>query len=117
MDLMSFVFAFLIGGALCACFQLFMMLTKMKPPEILIIGFSLGAILVPFGAIAVLEQYGAAGMAIMVMDAGAGTSNALAAFMQGNWVPIVTVLSIFISLTIIGLIAGAIKAKMDSSKA
>lgn len=108
--LIGFLLAFLIGGALCAAFQAFMMLTKLRPPEILIIGFSLGAVLLPLGAIAVLEAYGGAGMAIMVMDAGAGTSGALAAFFQGNQVPLVTVLGVFISLTIIGIVAGMIRS-------
>ncbi len=110
----GFLLAFLIGGGLCAVFQLFMMLTKLKPPEILIIGFSIGAVLLPLGAIAVLEMYGGAGMAIMVMDAGAGVTGALVALFQGNWIPIVTVLGVFLSLMIIGIVAGMIRSAIAS---
>jgi MFS family permease len=115
--LLSFLLAFLVGGALCALFQLFMMLTKLKPPVILIIGFSLGAILLPFGAIAVMEQYGGAGMAVMVMDAGAGMYSALAALLQGTWVPFATVVSIFLVLTLIGIAAGAISSSKEKLSA
>jgi hypothetical protein len=113
---LSFLFAFLVGGSLCALFQLFMMLTKLKPPEILIIGFSLGAILVPLGAIAVMEQYGGAGMAIMAMDAGAGMYGAFVALFQGTWIPFATIVSIFAILTLIGIVAGAIWSNKEDKK-
>lgn len=110
--LIGFLLAFLIGGALCALFQLFMMLTKLKPPQVLIIGFSLGAILVPFGATGFLQLHGGAGMDIMVMNGGGMTASTLAALFQGTWLPFVSVFGIFVSLAIIGLVTGVIRSRI-----
>jgi hypothetical protein len=109
----SFVLAFLIGGALCAIFQVFAMLTKLHPPQVLIIGFSLGGLLVPFGAIAFLEHFGGGGVAITVLDAGAALCGTLIGlFTQGQWLPVAIVLGIFIALTAIGVITGMIADKL-----
>jgi hypothetical protein len=113
----GFALAFLIGGALCAVFQVFMMLTKLHPPQILTIGFALGGILLPFGAIATLEQFGGGGMAIMVMDAGAALCGSLVAlFTAGQWFSLVMVLGILVSLTAIGIITGMITDGLTKTK-
>lgn len=107
---MEFLFAFLIGGAICLVFQIVMMITKLHPPEMLIIGFSLGAVLLPTGVATWLEMVGGAGMGVMVLDAGvasfAGVMNAL----MGDFAALVTVLSIFVIVAAFGCAAGALFA-------
>lgn len=112
--LLSLVFAFLVCGVLSAIFHAIMMIFKLKPPVVLIIGFSLGALLValapvlPFDIFAWLESVGGAGMSITVMAAGGASCGNLMLFFAGNAIPLITVLCVFVSLAILGLIAGAI---------
>lgn len=105
---LSFVFAFLVCGILSAIFHAIMMIFKLKPPVVLIIGFSIGALLVPFGLLDPLVGLGGAGMSITVMAAGGASCGGLIGLLAGDAVPLVTVLSVFIGLAVIGLIAGAI---------
>lgn len=109
--LLSFVFAFIVCGLLSAVFQAIMMLFKLKPPTVLVIGFSLGSILVPFDMMAPLEAAGGAGMSITVMGAGRATVSGWFTLFAGNAVPLITVICVFLSLAVIGLIAGAIRNK------
>lgn len=53
-----FINAFILGGILCALFQVFMIFTKLDPPRILILGFTLGALLSPYGMMDALSQWG-----------------------------------------------------------
>lgn len=111
---LSLVFAFLVCGGLSALFQVFMMLTKLQPPVILIIGFTVGALCVPLGALAVLEGIGGAGMSITVMAAGGAACGTIIELLSGNFVPFATVMSVFASLAVIGIIAGVIRNKTVS---
>lgn len=106
---LGFVGAFLVCGVLSALFQLFMILTRLKPPVVLIIGFAIGAILVPFGVMASLEAFGQAGMSITVMGAGGAMCGALLELFGGSALPLITVTAIFLSLMLIGLIAGILR--------
>lgn len=107
---MMFINAFILGGILCALFQVFMIFTKLDPPRILILGFTLGALLSPYGMMDALSQWGGAGLPIMVMGAGNAVFGATMALLRGNFIPIVTLLCIFIILTLIGIAAGFLRS-------
>lgn len=92
------------------------MITKLKPPTVLVIGFALGALLVPLGAMGYLESVGGAGMFITVMGAGGAACSGLLELFSGNAVPFATTLFVFISLLVLGIIAGMIRNKTATPK-
>ena len=106
---MAFVYAFLVGGVICGLFQLVMMITKLHPPEMLVIGFMLGGVLLTTGVIAWLESVGGAGMSIMVMDAGGATAAGLLALLHGDPSILILFVGILIIVVALGIIAGAIR--------
>jgi len=112
---MDFVLAFVIGGCMCLLFQVVMMVTKLHPPEMLIIGFALGAVLVPTGVVGWLEAVGGAGMGIMIMDAGAATFGGLLSLFHGDPSVILLVLGIFVLVALLGCIAGALFMTMHKA--
>ncbi|MFA6808446.1 MAG: SpoVA/SpoVAEb family sporulation membrane protein [Eubacteriales bacterium] len=110
-----YISAFILGGIICALFQVFMMFTKLDPPRILILGFALGALLTPFGMMDALGQWGGAGLVIMVMTAGNAVAGATVALLGGNPMPIIMIFGIFVALTIIGLGAGFLHWKVSKN--
>lgn len=114
---LSFVLAFVVCGVLSALFQAFMMLTKLKPPTVLVIGFALGALFVPLGLMGQLEALGEAGMSITVMGAGGAACGTLLDLLaSGNATPFVTVMFVFISLSVIGICAGIIRSVLTKNR-
>ncbi|UWG96643.1 SpoVA/SpoVAEb family sporulation membrane protein [Dehalobacter sp. DCM] len=102
--------AFLLGGILCALFQIFGMFTKLDPPRVLILGVAIGGLLTPFGMLAQLGQWGGAGLTVMCMAAGSAVTGTTMALLGGNPVPILMILGLFVTLTLIGIVAGLIRA-------
>lgn len=113
---MSFVLAFLVGGLMCALFQVVMMITKLDPPEMLVIGFALGGVLVPTGVITWLEAVGGGGMSIMVLDAGGATFAGFMEILRGNPLPLILVVLLFAVLTAIGCVTGAVHDSLAGKK-
>ncbi len=111
-----YITAFLLGGIMCALFQILMIFTKLDPPRILILGVALGALLSPYGMMDALAQWGGAGMAVMVMGAGNALFGATQALLSGNPAPFITILGIFVVLTVIGLAAGSLYSITNKNK-
>lgn len=109
---MMFISAFLLGGILCALFEIFAMFTKLAPPKVLILGFTLGALLTPYGMTAALAGWGGAGLAVMVMNAGNAVTGATLALLGGDPMPFIITLGIFAALTIIGVVSGYIRTSV-----
>ena len=107
-----FISAFLLGGILCALFEIFAMFTKLAPPKVLILGFTLGALLTPYGMTAALAGWGGAGLAVMVMNAGNAVTGATLALLGGDPMPFIITLGIFAALTIIGVVSGYIRTSV-----
>lgn len=61
---MQYLFAFLVGGTICAVGQLLMDLTPLTPAHVLVLFVSLGAILSGLGIYEKLVQIGGAGATI-----------------------------------------------------
>jgi hypothetical protein len=114
---MSFVMAFVVGGLLCLIFQAAMMITKLHPPELLIIGLFVGAVLTVFGISDLLAAWGGAGFSVMVIGASQAISAAFVALLHGEMLPALVVLSIFGALTLLGIIAGVIRTSIEKGKA
>lgn len=112
---MMYITAFLLGGILCALFQLFATFTKLDPPRVLVLGIALGALLTPYGMMDALGHWGGAGMPIMVIGAGNALAGTTMALLGGNPVPIITILCLFVILTLLGIAAGYVRSTIDSS--
>jgi len=106
---MMYINAFLLGGILCALFQIFMMFTKLDPPRILVLGIALGALLTPYGMMDALGSWGGAGLALMCIGAGNAIGGSFMAFLGGNPVPIAIILGLLMILTSIGIVSGAVR--------
>lgn len=107
---MTYFTAFLLGGIICALFQIFMMYTKLDVPRVLVLGFTLGALLTPYGMMDALAQWGGAGLLIMVMTAGNAVAGSTMALLGGNSLPFLIILGVFLAVTLIGLGAGYVYA-------
>ena len=103
---MIYLQAFLVGGLLCAVFQLVWMATKASPLTLLKIGFVLAAILASFGVTAKLVSFADAGFFVMVVGAGDATYSGTVALLSGNPVPLVEFFAVIVLLVLFGLIGG-----------
>ncbi len=93
MELMDFVKAFVIGGAICVVGQLLMDLTKLPPAKILVIFVTSGVILTAIGVYGPLVDFAGAGATVPLTGFGyslakgaikaAGESGVLGAFTGG----------------------------------
>ncbi len=113
---MMFLQAFLVGGILCALFQIALMTTKLGVPKLLICGLALGGIGTAFGFCDWLAGVGGAGFTVMVVGAAQAIFNSLMALFGGIWLPICIVIAIFAVLTVFGLAAGGVYRAMHSDK-
>ncbi|MCI9129871.1 MAG: SpoVA/SpoVAEb family sporulation membrane protein [Eggerthellaceae bacterium] len=114
---MMYLQAFLVGGLLCAIFQIALMYTKLGVPKLLIIGLALGGLATAFGLCDYLAEYGGAGFTVMVVGAAQAIFNSLMALFAGTPLPICIVIAIFAVLTLFGLFAGIIYRAMHKSSA
>ena len=112
---MAFLMAFLVGGILCALFQVALMVTKLDVPKLLIIGLALGGIGTAVGFCDWLAGVGGAGFSVMVVGAAQAIFNALMALFGGVWLPICVVIAICAALTVFGLAAGAVYRAMHKA--
>lgn len=101
---MIFLKAFILGGSLCAVFQLFWSLTKTAPSTLLKIGFCLSALLTPMGITGGLIAFGQCGFFVMVAGAGEAAFSGTLAALGGNIVPLLQLVAVFISIILIGTI-------------
>ncbi|MDR2313646.1 MAG: SpoVA/SpoVAEb family sporulation membrane protein [Spirochaetaceae bacterium] len=108
-----FLNAFLLGGTICVIFQIFLIISKIDPPRIILFGFFLGAVLTPPGIIPALVKAGHAGIAVMVVNAGHASEETSEALLAGNPLPLLLVIGLFAVLTLIGICAGAIRAAIS----
>jgi hypothetical protein len=113
---LGFVWAFLICGALCAVAQLIFMLTKLPQGIYLVILFSAGALLTPFGIMKWLVTVGGGGCQVLILDAGEAVVSTFAALLGGNPVPFISVLCLFAILFAMGIIGGFIKTSLTKNK-
>lgn len=113
---MMYFTAFMMGGILCALFEIFARFTKLDPPHVLVLGIALGALLTPFGMMDALGQWGGAGLAIMVIGAGQALTGTTMALLGGNPAPILIILVLFVALTIIGIAAGSIRSNIEKEQ-
>jgi len=103
---MIYLNAFMLGGFLCVLCQLALMFTKLDPPSILIVGFTIGAILTPLGIADRLAGWGGAGWSVMVAGAGQAVTGATMAALGGNPMAAAAVLAVFAALLLLGVLGG-----------
>jgi stage V sporulation protein AE len=115
-DPLAFLWAFLIGGTLCAIAQLILMLTKLPMGVFLVILFGVGAALTPFGVMKWLVMLGGAGCQVLILDAGEAVASTFAALLSGNPLPFISILCLFVILFAMGIATGFIKTAMTKSK-
>lgn len=105
---MSFLYAFLIAGAICALTQL-LSETKAPFPLIAIALMTLGGgLLTKFGIIDALNALGAGGLAVTALGCGNGAYNAgIALKMSGNVMPLILTLLLNVILVAMGALCGS----------
>lgn len=109
---MTFIFAFIGSGVLCAIFQFIVSATHWNPQPVLIGSIAIGAILMPFGVTDALEAFGGAGIIATFMDAGAAFAGTLCAGWQaGVWQPFIIIFCIVVLQIPLGILAGSLYAK------
>lgn len=112
--MMMYITAFILGGIICALFEIFAKFTKLDPPHVLVLGIVLGALLTPFGMMAALGHWGGAGLSIMVIGAGNALVGTTMALLGGTPGPILIILALFVALTLIGIAAGYIRSNIEN---
>lgn len=102
--------AFLVCAFLCVACQLVCELfPNVEGPTLFIGIILLAAFLTPLGTTAALAALGNSGMMVTVFTVGFGMYNgAMALLGQGNIVPILTLLGVFVCVDLIGMAAGAL---------
>ena len=110
---MSFVLAFVVGGALCLVFQVILMCSRMTVPNLLVMAFAIGAVLCAVGACDMLGAVGGGGFMITLIGAAQAIYNAAVALFGGDWMPLCIVTSIFAALTALGLVAGMLRVPIE----
>ena len=110
---MSFVLAFVIGGALCLVFQVVLMCSRIEVPNLLIAAFAVGAVLSVVGACDVLGEVGGGGFMITLIGAAQAIYEAAIALFGGEWAPLCIVTSIFAALTVLGIVAGMMRVPLE----
>lgn len=113
---MGFVWAFIIGGALAALFQIAVSLFKLPVPIFLVLAFSLGAALVPTGIMKALVQLSGAGTLVYIFDCGEATVATFSAFLQGNFLPFLSLIALFAVVYAVGICFALIKISLGSKK-
>lgn len=103
---MIYLYAFLIGGSLCALFQIAWMATRVSPLTLLKIGFALAAIFASLGITGKLISFADAGFFVMVVGAGDATFNGTIALIGGNPLPLLEFLAVIVTLIFLGFIGG-----------
>ena len=111
MIVMQVLQAFIVGGCLCAFFQFIVSATHWNPQYVLIGSISLGAILMPFGIMGMLEAFGGAGAIATFMDAGAAFAGTLVAgFTAGHWMAFAMIICVVVLQIPLGIFAGTLYA-------
>ena len=113
---MIFLKAFLLGGVLCAVFQIFWSLTKAAPSTLLKIGFCISALLTPIGITGGLIAFGQCGFFVMVAGAGEAAFSGTLTALSGNGVPLLQLLGVFLSIIVIGTVCALLYAKKRRGK-
>ncbi|MDO5043801.1 MAG: SpoVA/SpoVAEb family sporulation membrane protein [Coriobacteriia bacterium] len=107
--------AFLVGGGLCVVFQLFLEFTKVPVPVLLVCGLALGGICTLFGLTDILASLGGGGFTILVVGAGQAVTLTTMLLMQGQPMMLLLVLSIFVTLFVVGIICALGNAALKPS--
>ncbi|NLJ33268.1 MAG: stage V sporulation protein AE [Firmicutes bacterium] len=81
---MDFVYAFLVGGAICALGQLIFDLTPLTPAHVLVLFVSSGAILSGLGVYELLIDFGGAGATIPLPGFGHTLTSGVIQEMEAN---------------------------------
>lgn len=113
-DPLGFVWAFVIGGAIGAFFQLLFMLSKLPVPRFLVLSFSLGALLVPTGIMKALVQLSGAGTMVHIFDCGEAVVSTFSALLGGNIIPFLSIIALFAIVYLVGICFGLAKLSLTS---
>jgi hypothetical protein len=108
----SLIGAFIVAGLTALLFQAFAIYMDGPPPKVLVLAMLVGGALAASGLIAPLTAFGGEGAGMTAMGAGAAVgATTLVLCAAGNAVPLITVLLVFVSLTILGCTWGLIRAR------
>ena len=103
----AIIAAFLIGGALCAAFQLIERLTGSTPPIILLVGIGAGALATVLGIMPALDSFAGAGTGILIIGFGEALYYNVVSALSGDWSGVATTLVVVVLFCLMGIGAGA----------
>ena len=106
---MELVGAFVVGGAVCALSQVVLMAFKTTPPVVLVAFLVLGGLLAAVGAADVMAAWGGTGFTAMIVGCGQAVYSTTLVLLQGNPMPFLTVMSVYLFLVVAGSVAGLIR--------
>lgn len=110
--------AFLIGGALCAAFQLIESCTRSTPPVMLLISIGAGALATVLGIMPALGEFAGAGTGILVVGFGEALCLNIVGALSGDWSGVATTSVVIVLFVLMGIIAGTghlLRAKRAST--
>lgn len=107
---MVFVMAFIVGGFMCALFELISQAVKVTPSVLLTIGIATGALFGALGIADALTEQAGAGYGIMVIGFGGAVFGAANQAMAGEWLAAGVLVVVVAALTVVGLACGAAHA-------
>jgi hypothetical protein len=100
----------LVGALITGLFQAFLLYTDLPVPKVLVLAMFVGGLLTAPGVITSLSTLGGAGVDIMVVGAGSAVTATSMALLAGAPLPLLTVLCVFVALTVLGCVWGLIRA-------
>ena len=114
---MTFLFAFLLGRALCALAQIVFIAAKLPNPiPCLILFFCAGGVLGVFGVIPMLEELCQAGMMATVLDPGFGIQAGVFTALAGDPKALIALLATIVLMIVMGIITGTIASSRALKK-
>lgn len=109
--------AFLLGGCLCALFQVIGSFTKAAPPKILLVGIAAGALLAALGVTGALGAFSPAGIGVMVIGFGGVVFDTVQAALSGVWTPTLIVIGVIVAFWALGMLSGVLRMALSREPA
>ena len=112
---MLFLRCFFLGGCLCVVLEIFWLMTKLSPINLLKLAFCVSAVLTPLGITAALIAFGSCGFFVMVAGAGEAAFSTVTKALNGNIIPVLQLIATFCGVIFSGVAAALIREKIESN--
>ncbi len=107
--------AFLIGGCICAAFQVIGNFTKAIPPKILLLGIVGGTFAASLGIMEALGAFAGAGTGILVIGFGEAVFFSVQGALTGHWMGVIANLVVLSAFILMGVLSGAVRLALTKN--